>query len=610
MGNVVTTSSYALFIFTGGLFGSLLVFLLGLVTRLITRLSNPSGKCFATRAYWILAGLVFAATYVFLIRDCRAGQHLNAVAVLYLGAALPVAYKAGLFARLTRYLPQAVATDDPSAFRTVSRLERIALTTKPLAYAAMLCWGISLCLPVFVHNSKVEYQLGWDILITGWLGAVTLQFAWYANVLLLIAFVHLIKGRCALGYMAAAVLLSLETFVKPPFTDAYGFGWGMIVWFIAVALMVAAAGAHQIRGGRRTTLLNGGWLRLAGIGMCVVIAAIAMVLSVRDFKGANAAETRRMEHAAFKHGAVCRAEPAQVVPALAPLSGPLEVKQLNLRPGVSRTDADILYSLTDWRMPVLRNEGRDYFYIRRGKETLFSSTPARGPAAATLEIDGDRETPHLRLLDGNGRQLFDQTWVKPPGATDHCPDYSMYPSANQQPRLMISQALGLDAPPVEKHRAARASHPRMAGKVISRTLGAKAADEPLRNANCAADVGWRKPGPVSAVVASGLSGSFWIGQQAYYLSGAYEGKALCQGEYVYLYNSTPAGVGRDVLMIQKRRLSDFGLIKTTALNVKDPGLDNLGLQLNHVDDAGSRVIVDVSRPALGLSLRVKAKVGL
>ena len=65
-----------------------------------------------------------------------------------------------------------------------------------------------------------------------------------------------------------------------------------------------------------------------------------------------------------------------------------------------------------------------------------------------------------------------------------------------------------------------------------------------------------------------------------------------------------------MLTLEKRRLSDFAWVGSIAITGEDAGLDTQLLRLDHVDDAGQGLTVDVSRPALGLGLRVKGTAGL
>lgn len=596
--------------FIGGLlFGTVLAVLLDLVKRRVSRINHPLAADIAPYVYWILAALVLVDTYILYIRHLAVGRHFYSVIALYLGALLSLA---GRFRpALRQWLPRAASkpSEPPAALRPATQWEHQLLSPEALAIAAFSCWCVSLMLPVFILNGRIEYQGGWDILTRGWLGILQLQFAWFANPLLLIAFIRLANGRGAMTLMMTAVLVSLETFLTQPAISAYGYGWGMVAWFTSLALMAAAAFAHELRGGRAPTVTNPGVMLALGVGAFVLSGVAVGAWSFYDHQGANAAETQRMAHVAIKRGEVCRVEVASVVPPRTPLAGPLEIKQASVQSKSNPYGTDLIYGLANWGVPVLRSEGRDYFYILSAREALLTSVPAQGPAGATLEIDGSREVPHLRLLDADGRELFNQYWQKQAGGRDYCPDFSTYPDAKQQPRLLVTQTLGVVAPP-EQTRESRDEQPRLNGQVIARTQTAVGQDEAVVNGGCASGTGWRRGQTVSRVIQAGVDNSFWIGQQAYYTRSRYRDKALCQGPYVFLYDSSPQGTGKVLLTIEKRRLADFAWVGGSAMTVEDAGLDKLALRLDRVDDAGQGLTVDVSRPALGLALRVKGTAGL
>jgi hypothetical protein len=591
----------------GLLFGVVLAAVLGLVRRLISRIDHPLAQDIAPYVYWILAAMALVDAYILYVRHFTIGWHRASVLALYLGAIIALVIGFVRRSQWRRLFPHAARK--PAEQHPPTGWERAILSPTTLALAAFVCWCVSLALPVFIFNNRTEYQGGWDVLTRGWMGMLRLQFAWCANPLFMLAFVRLINGLGAIRVATVALLLSLETFLTEPALGAYGYGWGMVAWFMSLVMMAGAALAYESQGGRAVTFRHPGWGFSFGVGACLLGGLGVGALSYHDHHVANAAESQRLAHAAFKLGAVCSVELAKGVPPLVPLAGPLEIKQLSELSGNKPYDGVFLSGVSTWGAPALRSEGRDYFYIRSAREVLFTSVPAQGPAGATLVIDGSREAPHLRLLSAEGGVLFDQFWYKQAKGGEYCPDFSNYPSAGQQPRLLVSQALGLVAPSEEK-RSTGESYPRLSGQVIGRTQGAVSQDEPVINTGCAEGVGWRQMPRLSWVIKSAVDYSFWIGQQAYYQQGVYHGRALCQGDYVFLYNTSQQGAGKALLTLEKRRLSDFAWVGSSAITVEYAGLDKQPLRLDRVDDAGQGLTVDVSRPALGLRLRVKGTAGL
>ena len=591
----------------GLLAGSVLRLVLNQFKHWVARLEGQHAKGFSNTAFWIVAGWVLLATYLLYVRSSPMGARLHWVGALYFGAVLPFAAQAGLFGWIRRGLRASSPTrsSELPAFRPLTQFESWFLSSRSLSHLAMLAWGISLCLPVFAE-SPFKYSSGGHVLLSGWLGVLSLQFAWFANPLFLIAYVRLQNSYGAITYTVVAMALSLETFLSVPFVGAYGYGWGMILWFISLALMLAAAGAHELRSGVRPSFENRGWVRTFGIALAAGIAAATIALSAFDHWGANQAETARMANVAIKRDAVCRLEPVAVTSLTAPLAGPVEVKPLSVGSPARPNEREVLYNLMSWGIPALRLGGRDFFYIRSDQETLLSSLPAQGPAGATLELGGAREAVHLRLLDNRQLPLLDQQWFSKNKGRDYCPEYFSNPTSAQSPRASISAALGIAAPSAESRQTVTST--RLVGEIVGRSQGSPGTPRRIRNAHCAQDTGWQESEPLSAVLTSARSRGFWIGEQAFYPSSQFYGKALCQGDSVFLYDASLPSATMS-LTIEKRQRAGFRLVGSTLITLKDAAITGERLQLESVEESSQGLIVELSSPSSGLSLRVKARAG-
>ena len=125
---------------------------------------------------------------------------------------------------------------------------------KPFVAAFVLLWLASLFLPTLRTNGA-DWDPGWWLLASGWLGLLIGQLAWLANPLLVLAAVLLLKGsgRTALGIVGGVLLLLwLQMALTGSLVDNEG---GI---------------AHPIE--RRYT---GYWLWMAAVGLAGVTSVVA-----------------------------------------------------------------------------------------------------------------------------------------------------------------------------------------------------------------------------------------------------------------------------------------------------------------------------------------------
>ena len=300
----------ALGLLWGFILGYLLRLVLTQVKQWIALHNSPVAKEFSTYAYWILAGGAFVALYMGYVRHSLMGNSILSTIGFYAGLIIPFILKSRISDFIERLLPEPdvleppieqglSATNDEHPVLRQSLTERL-LSSEVLSIMALVLWIISLYLPVSV-DSKNEITPGWLALYMGWAGVGIVQFAWFANPFFLIGFIRLQISRSAVELAVIALLLSLNTFTFPAYIfGVYGYGWGMILWFVAIALMVAAAGAFEIENVKETGVDKGGWLRPFGIGLAVLIAGISIALSIYDHTNADSEDKKRLVNIAIK----------------------------------------------------------------------------------------------------------------------------------------------------------------------------------------------------------------------------------------------------------------------------------------------------------------------
>lgn len=322
------------------------------------------------------------------------------------------------------------------------------LTTTALVF--WLCSLPLICISTYVEKYQIS---GFQILAMGWLGPLTGIFAWYANILFLFAVWRLFSGRLVVFSPVLAVLVSLDTFRYDRYVldegggsvAVYGYGWGSVLWFLALFVLLIAAGA------RSWELSNKGseekWLCRLGVALCLVLIVGISYFYLNDRRRANSAELQKLEGLVFKRTSVCQEPDPEVLFPMQKLSGPLEV-QTGKNNRLSIYD---VRNYVQWGIKTVRVNGLDYSAIATPHGRVIVSKPASGPSAALLRL---RETtpsePWRTVISAEltevktGRQVFSQKWEREvPGSYYYCPDYHHLPRVGEQPRKLLVQSLGL-----------------------------------------------------------------------------------------------------------------------------------------------------------------------
>lgn len=347
----------------------------------------------------------------------------------------------------------------------VTRVSSARLSTK-LAFVAATLWIISLGLPALISFEPIETIWGINILLSGWLGVFyTGNLAWFANVFFIWALICLRRGRPALALAWFAILLSLTTFwlVEFPANAAggsswvFGYGWGALAWFSAIASLGVAASIRNLEatdrpgdGGEqsRGSILQA---QVSAVTLCIVhIGTISGTLLVSRAQRAEVADAERefFGSAIIKRGAVCTT-PDIKVRNRTRLDGPLEVSY--------RVHNDVWAGVDDllrWGVPEV-TVGDLTFSLRRPPDTstvVFAPRVARSHARMSLasftrELPVDllllapvRTVPVKTLvLESEGRTLVDAEWRRPIGQR-HCPTFRDH-SPDDPPATLLREAL-------------------------------------------------------------------------------------------------------------------------------------------------------------------------
>ncbi|MEH6454926.1 MAG: hypothetical protein V7749_01260 [Cocleimonas sp.] len=114
-------------------------------------------------------------------------------------------------------------------------------------FMGLACLTLSLFMPAFFTSAEDIY--GYWVLITGWIGAIFIQFAWYANPLNLLALLLARdKPRTALLLSFAALTLASGAFIFYEIPTGFNYekvfikelGLGFYIWYAAQVFFLLA----------------------------------------------------------------------------------------------------------------------------------------------------------------------------------------------------------------------------------------------------------------------------------------------------------------------------------------------------------------------------------
>ncbi|MDR6676599.1 hypothetical protein [Pseudomonas oryzihabitans] len=483
--------------------------------------------------------------------------------------------------------------------------------TYPLCWLAVLCWTASLFLPALGSSPEKLFR-GKDLLAIGWLALLAGNVAWLANLWFLWAVVRVLRQRSASLLALLALGCALDTWrltrylVNEGGTTAqvYGYGWGAVLWLLAMTLLLAASGGVPGSSNKGSlTSLRIRWLKPLGLLLSAVVIISTGALSTLQHNSSSKFEQERLRGYAFKRSPVCSVEVAAVQSPLKAFTGPLELDLASTQLYSPYPFID-LEDMLLWGVPIIRSGGRDFRLLSMGKEVLLMSTPAQGDAAATLTIRENKTSLVATLNALDGHQVFSQQWNEQPNG-EHCPEFSPFPSSGRQPRKLLTDALGL-APIAREKKAWTAESTQ--GVVIDH-LETSSTFAAVVNEGCPANTGWTANSSTGSMPERNLDAPFQIAERRYYLDRSAGRHALCIGQIAYLYDIHSMHKGL-VVQLQRRDLKDFRLIWATYIRIPSNvfGDEGRDVKINSINEQDGDIILSMTQAPAGETMLIKAKV--
>lgn len=440
-----------------------------------------------------------------------------------------------------------------------------------LAGLALVLWCASLALPGLVfHEGKDRILWGWQILLSGWLGLLMANPAWYANIFFFRVVFSTLAGGIPKKAALISVALALSAFFVQtiPVNEAgveryvFGFGWGCMLWIVAVLLSAVAVGMLE-----REKTGSRSWLSLySGLLAVCIVATTALAIYGRAM--GNEMEKTRLAGAAFKRGKVCSVEvpvPAKRIKADKPIE--LIASRFRYDGRTNIYDAypfnHLIYVL-DWGVPIVRSGDFDYAFEEINGETVLTAKPAAGEISAKItamkQLEDTGSSYLVEMTDIDGAKVFsysaDREGGKQGGSAQYCPDYDSFPSIDDQPRKLVMSALDID------DLAGRLEHTwfKTSTKTQwSREITAIEKVDGFSKTDCIADVSARQ-----FVVDVHKRTGFLIGDKYFLPKNQALSSYFCVGDRIYLYRYYNEGRG---IQVEERKVDNFSLISPGALEL-------------------------------------------
>nr|WP_320115864.1 hypothetical protein [uncultured Desulfuromonas sp.] len=125
-------------------------------------------------------------------------------------------------------------------------------------FITLSLFSMSLFYPAYYINETHEPQMGYGLLLIGWLGPFDNHFSWFANPLLLIALFGFRHPKVSWFYSLLAVVLALSFLVHdeiiiseaPTYAPITAYGWGYLLWissmnFFSVGQLINAVFSEE-----------------------------------------------------------------------------------------------------------------------------------------------------------------------------------------------------------------------------------------------------------------------------------------------------------------------------------------------------------------------------
>lgn len=531
-----------------------------------------------------------------------------------------------------------IPVDDSYVQKERNVLPNPGSLARRFAYAAFALWLLSLPFVGIALYGRDEGMRGLYILLIGWLSPLVMNFAWFANVFFIYAFLQILKGSSATKSSILACLIALDTFrLSRVLLDegggtapVYGYGWGAVLWFLALNLIFIAAGIRirelNVASKGKTSF---GWL-IKPFGILVLIFGLctSLGLAAYDHIKGNNQERKKLAGLAFKRYAVCSMPDPQVKRTNVAFSGVLEFAPEKINGDIHSADLSV-EKLLSWGIPVVRVFDYDYSLFLSGDSSLIVSTPAKGSPSAILSVEetkGKVSDIVLTLYDfANKKLVFKEKWREEiEHSYTYCPSYG-WSGGWVQPRKLLSDALGLKEMQIDLYvnsdRNLKRYQATLMGELKSgetlndilrknrqeKSMGDMEAIQKANNLNCPDGVYVPAGYGGNASLLGLRGGRFNIGEQVFHgVSGA---KSICTSDSVFLYSGARLGDGKLQLYIYRRSLPDFQpmWMRTVTLDVSLTKTNGSDLRLVSIDEDSGKLFFELIDDLSGLTGKFQAE---
>jgi len=504
-------------------------------------------------------------------------------------------------------------------------LIRLNFWANKIALLAGGLWFLSLFFNALILYNDNSY-LGFAILLNGWQGPLVGNFAWFANLFFVYAFLKQISGRKIASISSAiALVLSLDVMrfheivlsAAPTSSPVYGYGIGFVLWFASIWLLYLSVGLRKMGLPEKKNENAGkGDCLIAAFGLALFLIFILSKAATDRIYG-NKPENKILakHNIVFKRGTICGNE-IQVPKYKINLTGPLE-----LIGDVDEYPFDLEYVL-NWGVPKVRVGNYDFFFT--GTEGSYTITTERksGKASGKLFITENEGTVHLELIDNsNNRQIFEQKW-SPEISNYKCPRYTPY---NEQPRQIIIDSISNTLSPIHSSLLSKYNVNTLNSQVVS--IKEETFEENmLSNSNLCSSrkdtafveyehsnkeigfVDYKHSQKEFGKAKPSYTKPFKVFDRYYFLRrvDSHFSGALCQDGSIYLYKLHNKGENLSITLSKRNRESffrDWGVY----FKVKDIGreIKTQRLSISILEDKGDSIVLRVLEKELKKSYRLK-----